>query len=301
MLNGLSASPKNLPPKFFYDEPGSTLFDQICGTDEYYVTRTEIDLLRDKGPEIAQLAGSQTVVVEYGCGSSLKIRALLDNLDEPAEYLAIDISREHLDQVVEDIAGEYDQIRVGGVCADFSADLELPDEAGLNGERKLGFFPGSTIGNMSPVEAGRFLSGVRRHVSDDGALIVGVDLKKDEQVLNAAYNDADGVTAAFNLNILHRMNRELEGHIDVEEFEHLAFYNEDQGRIEMHLKSRTEQKVQIAGHEFNFARDETIHTENSYKFHIEDFADLAGEAGFATDAVWTDAGRLFSIHYLSAV
>ncbi|MDP6174615.1 MAG: L-histidine N(alpha)-methyltransferase, partial [Rhodospirillales bacterium] len=162
VLNGLSASPKNLPPKFFYDEPGSTLFDQICGTDEYYVTRTEIDLLRDKGPEIAQLAGSQTVVVEYGCGSSLKIRALLDNLDEPAEYLAIDISREHLDQVVEDIAGEYDQIRVGGVCADFSADLELPDEAGLNGERKLGFFPGSTIGNMSPVEAGRFLSGVRR-------------------------------------------------------------------------------------------------------------------------------------------
>ena len=300
VLAGLSASPKSVPPKFFYDEPGSNLFERICQTEEYYVTRTEIDLLRDKGPEISELAGSQTVVVEYGCGSSRKIRALLDNLEAPAEYVAIDISREHLGRVVEDIAGDYADIKVGGICADFSAGLELPREAGLNGERKLGFFPGSTIGNMSPGEARGFLMGVRRQVSEDGALLIGVDLKKDEQVLNAAYNDAEGVTAAFNLNILHRMNRELDGQIDVDEFEHLAFYNPDEGRIEMHLKSRTDQTALIAGRQFDFARGETIHTENSYKFHIEDFSELAGQAGFATEAVWTDADALFSIHYLSA-
>jgi dimethylhistidine N-methyltransferase len=300
VLAGLSASPKTVPPKFFYDEPGSNLFERICRTEEYYLTRTEIDLLRDKGPEIAELAGSQTVVVEYGCGSSRKIRALLDNLDAPAEYVAIDISRQHLGRVVADIAGDYAEIRVGGICADFTADLDLPREAGLNGIRKLGFFPGSTIGNMSPGEARKFLAGVRRQVAGDGALVIGVDLKKDERILNAAYNDADGVTAAFNLNILHRMNRELGSRIDVEKFEHLAFYNRSEGRIEMHLKSRAEQTVKIAGREFDFARDETIHTENSYKFHIEEFSELAGQAGFATEAAWTDPDDLFCILYLSA-
>lgn len=301
VLAGLSATPKSVPPKFFYDERGSTLFERICETEEYYLTRTEIGLLRDKGPEIAELAGSQTVVVEYGCGSSRKVRALLDNLDAPAEYIGIDISREHLGRVMADIAGNYADMRVGGICADFSTELDLPREAGLNGERKLGFFPGSTIGNMSPGEARQFLSGVRRHVADDGALVIGVDLKKDEHVLNAAYNDAGGVTAAFNLNILHRMNRELDGRIEVDEFEHLAFYNQGEGRIEMHLKSRIDQTALIAGREFDFARGETIHTENSYKFHIEDFSELAARAGFATEAVWTDADDLFSIHYLNAV
>lgn len=300
VLAGFSAARKSVPPKFFYDEQGSTLFERIGETKEYYLTRTEIGLLRDKGPEIAELAGSQAVIVEYGCGSSRKVRALLDNLDAPAEYIGIDISRQHLGRVVADIASNYAEMRVGGICADFSANLDLPREAGLNGERKLGFFPGSTIGNMSPDEAREFLSGVRRHVADDGALVIGVDLKKDEQILHAAYNDADGVTAAFNLNILHRMNRELDGQIDVDEFEHLAFYNQGEGRIEMHLKSRIDQTVLIAGREFDFARGETIHTENSYKFHIEDFSELAGQAGFATEAVWTDADDLFSIHYLSA-
>ena len=300
VVAGLSGEPKTIPPKFFYDEWGSALFHQICETEEYYLTRTEVELLRDKGPEIAALAGENTTVVEYGCGSSLKIRTLLDSLIEPAEYVAIDISREHLCRVAEDIATDYADIRVGAICADFTKDLELPAEAGINGGRKIGFFPGSTIGNQTPEEASHFLARVRRQVDDDGALVIGVDLKKDPALLDAAYNDGDGVTAQFNLNVLGRMNRELDAVIDLDAFEHLAFYNAPEGRVEMHLKSRKAQSAVIAGREFSFAEGETIHTENSYKYHIGEFTEMAGEAGFSSTAAWTDENALFSIHYLTA-
>ncbi len=299
VIAGLRAARKEIPAKFFYDDEGSHIFNRICGTEEYYVTRTEIGLLSDRSDDIRRLAGPGTVVIEYGCGSAAKINLLLDALKDPAEYAAIDISPEHLRFVVEDISARHPGLRVGGICADFTGGFELPSEVG-GGGTKLGFFPGSTIGNQTPEEARGFLRRVRENVGDGGALLIGVDLKKDAGRLNRAYNDEAGHTADFNLNLLRRIERELDSEVNVDGFEHHAFYNEGEGRIEMHLRAKSAQRIRIGGETFRFSEGETIHTENSYKYTIGEFARLAAGAGFAVGATWTDAEDLFSIHFLKA-
>ena len=300
VIAGLRAAQKEIPAKFFYDEEGSHIFNRICGTEEYYVTRTEIGLLSDRSDDIRRLAGPGAVVIEYGCGSAAKINLLLDALEDPAEYAAIDISPEHLRFVVEDISARHPGLRVGGICADFTGDFELPSEVAAGGGTKLGFFPGSTIGNQTPEEAGVFLGQVRENVGDGGALLIGVDLKKDAGRLNRAYNDDAGHTADFNLNLLRRIERELDSEVNIDGFEHHAFYNEDEGRIEMHLRAKSAQRIRIGGETFRFSEGETIHTENSYKYTVREFGGLAAGAGFAVGATWTDANDLFSIHLLKA-
>ncbi len=298
VLEGLAKSPKCIPPKFFYDDAGSHLFNAICETEEYYVTRTETALMAEIGPEIAALAGSGRVVVEYGCGSSLKIDILLNLLDSPAEFLGIDISGEHLRQTVIEIARDHPEVRVGGLCADFSGGLALPNNVGEG--RLLAFFPGSTIGNQTPAEAEEFLHDVRATVGDYGEMLIGVDLRKSLDILNPAYNDAAGYTAEFNLNLLHRMVNELGADLEIESFRHKAFFNEAESRIEMHLESLKAQTIAVGGQSFDFAEGEKIHTENSYKYSVEDFGALAGRAGFDVRKTWTDPDQLFSVHYLQA-
>lgn len=293
---GLARRPKALPCKFFYDAAGSALFDRICTLPEYYPTRTELAVLESCAAELAELAGPQRVLVEYGSGSSTKVEVLLGALD-PAAYMAIDISREHLVAATDRLAQAWPGLRVVAVCADYAGTLRLP-ELEDSGPR-LGFFPGSTIGNFTPLEAARFLSAVHRQLGPGGALLVGVDLKKDPAVLHAAYNDAAGVTAAFNLNLLARINRELDGDFDLEAFAHHAFYNATAGRVEMHLESRADQHVTVAGHRFSLAAAERIHTENSYKYTVAEFQHLATQTGFHPRRVWTDAEQLFSVHYLT--
>ena len=300
VISGLSADPKTIPPKFFYDRRGSDFFYRICETPEYYVTRTELGMLDDLGPEIASLAGTAASVIEFGCGSAEKIRKLLASLDAPADYVAIDISRDHLLASAEEIAIENPSLNVSAICADFSQAFELPADFCDGAGRRLAFFPGSTIGNQTPAEAETFLRHVRSVVGEGGAVLIGVDLKKNIDRLNQAYNDAAGETAGFNLNLLHRMRSELGADVHPEHFAHLAFYNADQGRIEMHLESQGAQTVRLDGRDFAFADGETIHTECSYKYEIAEFADLARRAGFGVRKSWTDAERLFSIHFLEA-
>jgi dimethylhistidine N-methyltransferase len=297
VLEGLSQQPKWLPARYFYDERGSQLFEEICKTEEYYLTRTELALLDTSGSDIADLAGSGRVVVEYGSGSSAKIKRLLGTLDAPAGLVAIDISATPLRRAVAEIASRIPRVAVTGLCADFLEMVDLPSDLDGGGPR-LGYFSGSTIGNLAPPDAVEFLKRVRRHLGPDGAFLVAVDRKKDERRLWAAYNDAEGITAAFNLNILNRIVSELDTDLDPATFEHLAFYNAKEGRIEMHLRSRVRQIVDIAGRRFAFAPGETIHTESSYKYHPEEFADLARRGGFTPRATWSDPEALFSLHYL---
>ena len=301
VIVGLSGSPKSIPPKFFYDETGSNLFDKICETPEYYVTRTEIELLTRFGNEIANLVGSARNVIEYGCGSSIKIKTLLKALIEPAEYLAIDISREILLQTAETIAIEFPKLKVGALCADFMENFKLPDQFGRNGGANLVFFPGSTIGNLMPNEVGSFLKRLSQVIGVKGGILIGVDLKKDIQILNQAYNDAQGYTAAFNLNLLHRMRSELHANVDIASFHHLAFFNEKLGRIEMHLISDKPQTINLERLSFEIMQEETIHTENSYKYSLEEFSSLASDNGFCVLKSWTDQHNLFSIQYLEAI
>jgi L-histidine N-alpha-methyltransferase len=301
VLNGLSRAQKWIPPKYFYDARGSRLFEDICATPEYYVTRTELKLLSDIGPDIATITGRDATVIEFGSGSDAKIRRLLDALRAPCAYVAIDISRDALERAVEDLARDYDGLTVGGICADFSTPVDLPDEA-LNGcGKRLGFFPGSTIGNMDRPVARRFLGRVREMFQPGDGFLVGVDLRKDRDILEPAYNDAAGVTAEFNLNVLHRINRELGGTIDIGTFRHDAYYNEDEGRIEMHLRAMEDTSFRVADTPFSMRRGETIHTENSYKYAIPEFVEAAEAAGFWVVQSWQDKRSLFSLHYLTAV
>lgn len=296
VIAGLSASRKTLPCKFFYDETGSRIFDQICALPEYYPTRTETELMRAKAAEMSAAIGPMAQVLEYGCGSIEKVRVLLDALDNPASYIAVDISREHLRTAAEMLARDYPSIEVHAICTDFSQPFDVPPTQ--PGQRRVAFFPGSTIGNFEPLTAKEFLSRIAVHVGPGGGLLIGADRKKDEAILHAAYNDAAGVTAAFNLNLLTRINAELGGDFNVDRFRHEALYNAADGRIEMHLVSLRNQAVQIGDHRFSFKEGETIHTENSHKYEIEEFQSLAGEAGFVSRAVWSDADDLFSIHYV---
>jgi L-histidine Nalpha-methyltransferase len=296
VIAGLSGSPKRLPCKYFYDQRGSELFDRICTLEEYYPTRTEMRLLADHAADIAALVGPAARLIELGSGSSTKIRILLDALQKPAAYIPIDISREHLLRSAARLAADYPGLPVEPVCADYVQGFDLPGSPAAGPD--VAFFPGSTIGNFSPSEACTFLMRLRRRLGPESRLLIGVDLKKDRAILEPAYDDAQGVTAAFNLNLLQRINRELGGTFDLRRFAHKARYNDESGRIEMHLVSLVPQSVEVAGVPFQFQGGETIHTENSYKYSVGEFHQLASSAGWFPVETWTDADALFSIHYL---
>ncbi|WPB58146.1 L-histidine N(alpha)-methyltransferase [Xylophilus sp. GOD-11R] len=298
LVAGLSATPRQISPKYFYDTAGSEIFERICELPEYYPTRTEMGLLMAHADEIAALAGPRAEIVEFGAGALQKIRLLLDAFDAPAGYLPIDISGEHLNAAAAELRREYPQLAIQPVTADYTQRLLLPAPAAGAG-RRVGFFPGSTIGNFTPSEALRFLE-VAAQVLRGGALLIGADLVKDPATLHAAYNDAQGVTAAFNLNLLARANRELGADFDLDGFAHHAFYNVPAKRIEMHLVSRRDQEVHLAGQNFTLAEGDSIHTENSHKFTLAGLRELAAQAGFTAGPAWTDPDGLFSLHWLQA-
>ena len=299
VIQGLQKDQKRIPPKYFYDQKGSELFDQICVTDEYYPTRTELSILKDNASEIADNIGPECLLVEPGSGSSYKVRTLLDTL-KPQAYVPMDISKTYLIEAASRLSADYPWLEVHASCIDFTDQLHLP-EVLPEEAKKVAFFPGSSIGNFEPADAVHFLADVADMVGEDGGLLIGVDLKKDRGILDAAYNDEQDVTARFNLNLLTRINKELNGEFDLARFEHHAFYNELQGRIEMHLVSNVEQQVVVDDVLIQFDRGESIHTENSYKYSIAEFQQLARQAGFTADMVWTDERDLFSLHYLTAV
>lgn len=298
VLDGLSRAPRAIPAKFLYDVRGSQLFDQICELPEYYLTRTETKILRACAPRIAELAGPGRALVEYGSGSSVKSRLLLDAMTDLTAYAPIDFSREHLDATADKLRGDYPRLRVEPVCGDYMAIDVLPDS--VPSSRRLGFFPGSTIGNLTLDEAKAFLRRARTLLGDDGAMVLGVDLRKDPGLLHAAYNDSAGITAAFTLNLLRRMNRELDATLDLASFAHEAFYNEEEGRIEIYFRSLRSQTAMVAGWRFLFAQGERVHTEYSYKYDDRTFAALVDGTGFRLGQTWTDDNSFFAVHYLVA-
>jgi dimethylhistidine N-methyltransferase len=298
IIAGLEGAPKSLPCKFFYDAIGSRLFERICELDEYYPTRTEIALLRRHRNDIAALLGRNAHLLEFGSGATTKIRIILDSIGGEAGYTGIDISKEHLFSSAQSLAADFPHVRVTALCADYTHPFVLPHGSVTPSAKKVGFFPGSTIGNFTRSGALDFLAGVARLLGAGGELLIGVDLKKDPLILHAAYNDSEGVTAAFNLNLLARINRELNADFDLTSFSHDAPYNVSEGRIEMYLVSKRDQTVRVSDRSIRFQRDETIHTENSHKFGAKEFQALAARAGFLPIAVWTDDNELFSLHYL---
>ena len=293
----LDATPKSLPSKYFYDQTGSALFDQICELEEYYLTRTEIAILQAHAAEMAECLGPRVLLIEYGSGSSTKIRTLLDQLDGPAGYAPIDVSCEHLRRAAAAIDADYPELAVFPVCADFTASYDLP--AVPHPGRRIAYFPGSTIGNFSPPETARLLRGIASVCGASGGALIAADLKKDRTTLERAYNDAAGVTAAFNRNIIARINREFGADFDLDRFAHRAFYHEETGRIEMHLDSLAPQTVTVLDRSFDFDVGESIRTEYSYKYSLEEFASVAEAAGLRVKQVWTDPQYLFSVHYLT--
>jgi dimethylhistidine N-methyltransferase len=290
--------PHSISPKYFYDAAGSALFDRICELPEYYPTRTELGILERDAEEFARLAGPRAEIVEFGAGSLRKVRILLDAFEAPARYLPIDISGEHLETSAAELRRAFPQLDVQPVVADYTQRVVLPALARDAG-RRIGFFPGSTIGNFTPEEAVAFLR-VAAEELRGGALLIGADLVKDPAVLHAAYNDAQGVTAAFNLNLLSRANREGVGRFALDQFFHSAFYNAPRQRIEMHLVSAVKQSVEVSGQRFELAEGVGLHTEYSYKFTIDGLRALARQAGFRPGPVWTDPRNLFSVHWLHA-
>jgi dimethylhistidine N-methyltransferase len=298
VLAGLSRRPRAIPAKFLYDAKGSALFDAICELPEYYLTRTETGILKDRARDIARLAGPGAALVEFGAGSSVKSRLLLDAMPDLAVYAPIDISREHVEGSAARLRRDYPDLRIEPVFGDYMELRALPRVAAER--RRLGFFPGSTIGNLEPAEAVAFLRNARALLGDDGALVLGVDLRKDAQVLHDAYNDAAGVTAQFTLNLLRRMNRELDASFDLAGFAHDAFYNAREGRIEIFFKSLRDQTAMIGGRQFAFTAGERVHTEYSYKYDGDGIAALAQAGGFRIAETWTDADRLFAVSYLVA-
>ena len=298
MVSALSSRPRTISPKYFYDERGSQLFDRICELPEYYPTRTELSILAGNARDIAAHMGPRAEIVEFGAGSLRKVRLLLDAMEAPARYLPIDISGEHLARAAQALQRDYPGLDVQPVVADYTQRLLLPASLPGSGQR-VGFFPGSTLGNFTPPEALHFLQ-VAAQVLRGGALLLGTDLVKDPALLHAAYNDAQGVTAAFNLNLLARANRELGARFVLDQFHHSAFYNAPLQRIEMHLASKRRQVITLAGERFEFDEGETLHTENSHKFTIDGLRELAVKAGFRPGPVWTDSHQLFSVHWLHA-
>lgn len=300
VLNGLRQPRKWISSMYFYDERGSHLFDEICELPEYYPTRTELAIMEQYANDICALLGPEVSLIEFGSGSSVKIRILLDHLECPTAYVPVEISREHLVASAAELEQDYPHVQILPVCADFTAPFDLPRPQPVP-RRNVVYFPGSTIGNFEPADALGLLRQMRSVAKDNGALLIGVDLKKDPAILERAYDDAAGVTAAFNKNVLARINREFGADFDLEHFHHRAIWNGRESRIEMHLVSGRQQVVHIGGETIEFAAGEHIHTESSYKYLPEEFARLAAQAGFGVEHVWTDAAALFSVQYLVAV
>lgn len=298
LARALAERPRRISPKYFYDVRGSQLFDRICDLPEYYPTRTELGILTQRAGEIAAQIGPRAEIVEFGAGSLVKVRLLLDALQSPQRYLPIDISGEHLEAAADALRADYPGLSVQPIVADYTRPFALPPKLEGAG-RRVGFFPGSTLGNFDPDEALSFLQQAARLLRG-GGLLLGVDLVKRPEVLHAAYNDAQGVTAAFNLNLLARANAELGTDFDLDGFDHAAFYNAPLRRIEMHLVSRRTQAVTLHGQRHTIEEGEAIHTENSHKFTIDGLRALAVRAGFGIGPVWTDPDRLFSVHWLPA-
>ncbi len=296
VLEGLARKPRSLPCRFFYDARGSELFEEITRLEEYYPTRVETALLADHGAEIAAEMGDAKVLVEFGSGSSRKTSLLLAALAAVDTYIPIDVSEEFLAEAASWLEARHDGLSIRPLVADFTSIAVLPLTA--RRRNKLGFFSGSTIGNLSHDEGRAFLAHAARLLGKHSAFLVGVDLKKDPAILIPAYNDAGGVTAAFNLNLLHRIKRELDADIDVDGFDHHAVYEEVHGRMEMYLVSRKRQQVRVRGRTFRFADGERIHTENSHKYSVAEFQALAASAGWQPARVWTDEDQLFSLHLL---
>lgn len=297
VVNGFSRKNKSIAPKFFYDQRGSKLFDLICNQPEYYPPTVEQDMLQNLANEIATYTSKERVLIEPGAGSASKVRLLLNAL-KPSAYVPMDISFSHLKQAAAELARDYPWLPVHATCVDFTHSLPVP-EIVPEGPRLL-FFPGSSIGNFEPSQAGRFLDMVRHAVGYGGMLLIGVDTKKDKEVLNAAYNDEAGVTAEFNLNLLHRMRNELGIECDPMNFEHRAFYNPDAGRVEMYLVSNQRQILRMDGHSFELESGEAVHTENSYKYTPAEFLQLASENGFSEVRHWLDEDQLFCIYLFIA-
>jgi len=298
VIAGLSRTLKELPCKYFYDERGSRLFDRICELPEYYLTRIESAIMEGHGIQMAKLCGPFTALIELGSGSSVKTRILLDHLVDPVAYVPIDIARDHLLTAAMVLQDAYPALRVLPVCADYTRHLALP-ALPEDVQRRVIYFPGSTIGNLDPHEARQFLARLAEIAGAGGGLIIGIALKCERRKLERAYNDSAGVTAAFNFNILVRINSELDGDFDLTGFRHRATYNEREGRIEMHLESLEDQLVTIGEREFRVARGETIRTECSYKYHLEEFEQMAFEAGFVVEKVWPDPDGCFAVVFLS--
>lgn len=296
-LAGLSQTPKRLPCKYFYDQRGSQLFDQICETDEYYLTRTETAIMQRYAGEMGECLGEGVMLIEFGSGSSIKTRYLLDHLIKPVAYVPVDISREHLHESADQISGDYPDIEVLPVCADFTKPFPLPNPKQRPSHDAV-YFPGSTIGNFQPNQAKQLLASIAHMCGQQGGLLIGVDLRKDKAILERAYNDNQGVTAEFNLNLLHRMQKELGATIDVDAFEHHAFYNAELGRIEIYLRSRVDQTILLDGQTVQVEAGELIHTEYSHKYTIDGFAEMAREVGWTLRRWWTDENQYFAVLHL---
>ena len=294
VLGGLAGSPKSIPSKYFYDELGSQLFDAITETEEYYPTRTELAIMETSVGEMAEAIGPQAVLIEYGSGSSLKTRALLDALPDLVAYVPIDISGDHLLSTAATLREAYPGLTIMPVVADYTGDFELPS---VPRGRHVVYFPGSTIGNFNEAQAAHFLQHAAEVAGPGGGLLIGIDLIKDRATLEAAYDDAAGVTAEFNLNLLDRINRELDATFDRDGFRHHAVWNEDERRIETYLVSLRDQEVTICGVPFTFEEGEAVHTENSQKYTVDGFAGTAADAGFALRHAWTDPADLFAVLY----
>lgn len=297
VLDGLRKSPKELSSVWFYDELGSFLFDSICELPEYYLTRTELAIMQTHAAEMAQHIGPRAALIELGSGTSFKTRLLLDQLDWPLVYVPVDIAREHLLDAAGHTARDYPALQVSPVCADFTQPFDLPRQA-LLAQRRVVYFPGSTLGNFTEERAQELLASMRRMIGHDGAVLIGIDLKKDPAVLKRAYDDAAGVTAEFNINALRHMNRELGCNFDLGAFEHQALWNEDAGRIEMHLVSKSDQLVELGGERIAIARGEHLRTEYCHKYTLESFAELAARADLAVTRVWMDPEKKLSVQLL---
>lgn len=298
VINGLSQSPRTIPPKYFYDERGSELFELITKTKEYYPTRTEISILQKFKQNIVEDLPKDCVLLEPGGGSCSKVLHFIREL-RPCVYVPMDISKNHLISSAENLAAELPWLQIHAICNDFTKNLTVPDS--IPNQHRVVFFPGSSIGNFHPSEVVEYLKDIAILLGDDGYLLIGVDLKKDNQVLENAYDDHEGITAQFNLNLLTRINRELSANFDLALWQHKALYNNDYGRIEMHLTSLCDQVVDIEDHEFYFFRGETIHTENSYKYSVDEFISLSSQAGFTSKQVWVDNNQLFSVHLFQSI
>lgn len=295
VLEGLQKPQKSLPSKYFYDKRGSELFEAICELEEYYLTRTELSIMKNNIGDIMQRIGRNIQLIELGSGSSLKTRLLLEHLPDIHSYIPVEISDHFLADVVEDLQTEYPELNINPVAADYTQPFELPDKP--TETRRIAYYPGSTIGNFTKEQAADFIALIANLVDENGGLLIGFDLLKDRNKLIAAYDDQKGVTAAFNKNLLHRLNHELDTPFNIEQFKHKAIFNENKDRIEMHLESLMDQSVDISGNTINFKKGETIHTENSHKYTLQSFRELT-KPYFDTVQTWSDPNNLFAIQFL---